>query len=152
MYATLSPDGTVTIPLEIRQRLNVGVGDRVDFVISNDAVQLVPERCAKPSAETVEWRGDSLSHETVGGMSFVDFLRSCPVDLTEVVGERSRDDGESRRPVFAERRVLGKTPPILDSQIAATARRHGMMLVTRNTSDMAGLGVELLNPFESKSL
>ena len=54
--------------------------------------------------------------------------------------------------IFAERRVLGKTPPILDSQIAATARRHGMMLVTRNTSDMAGLGVELLNPFARKPL
>ena len=102
MYATLSPEGTVTIPLEIRQRLNVGVGDRVDFVISNDAVQLVSNRGVKPSAETVEWRGDSLSRETVGGMSFVDFLRSCPVDLTEVVGERNKDDGESRRPVFAE--------------------------------------------------
>ena len=34
--------------------------------------------------------------------SFVDFLRSCPVDLSEVIGERCKDTGENRRPVFSE--------------------------------------------------
>ena len=35
----------------------------------------------------------------------------------------------------------------LDSQIAATAERHQLTLVTRNTADFAKTGVKLLNPF-----
>ena len=37
--------------------------------------------------------------------------------------------------------------PSLDSQLAATARRHELILVTRNTSDFGKTGVKLLNPF-----
>ena len=36
----------------------------------------------------------------------------------------------------------------LDMQIAATAFKFGMTLVTRNIRDMQGVGVQLLNPFE----
>ncbi len=35
----------------------------------------------------------------------------------------------------------------LDSQIAATAQRHELTLVTRNTADFDRTGVKLLNPF-----
>jgi hypothetical protein len=38
--------------------------------------------------------------------------------------------------------------PVIDSLLAATAVQTGMTLVTRNTQDMDGLGVNLLNPFE----
>ena len=41
----------------------------------------------------------------------------------------------------------GKMPPVIDSQIAATAVRYGMALVTRNMRDMADFGVEIVNPF-----
>jgi len=41
----------------------------------------------------------------------------------------------------------GVTVPSLDSQIAATAHRHGMTIVTRNVSDFQKTGVKLLNPF-----
>jgi len=34
-----------------------------------------------------------------------------------------------------------------DAMLAATARLHGLTLVTRNTRDFQGLGVPLLNPF-----
>ena len=36
----------------------------------------------------------------------------------------------------------------IDKQIAATALTYGLTLVTRNTKDFAGTGLELLNPFE----
>jgi predicted nucleic acid-binding protein len=36
----------------------------------------------------------------------------------------------------------------VDSLIAATARIYGMTVVTRNTSDFANCGVQLLNPWE----
>jgi predicted nucleic acid-binding protein len=38
-----------------------------------------------------------------------------------------------------------------DVLIASTARRHRMMVVTRNVRDFEGLGVEVLNPFPSAS-
>lgn len=37
--------------------------------------------------------------------------------------------------------------PVIDSLLAATARVHSLTLVTRNTSDFTGTGVNLLNPF-----
>lgn len=41
----------------------------------------------------------------------------------------------------------GRTMSLADSQIAATARVHGMKLVTWNVDDMVGMGVPILNPF-----
>ena len=43
----------------------------------------------------------------------------------------------------------GMSPPIIDSQIAATAIHHGMTLVTRNVSDMQVTGVDVFNPFHA---
>ena len=37
--------------------------------------------------------------------------------------------------------------PTLDSQLAATAQRHGLTMVTRNMADFKNAGVKLLNPF-----
>ena len=37
--------------------------------------------------------------------------------------------------------------PAIDGLLAATARVHGLTLVTRNTADVARTGVTLLNPF-----
>jgi len=38
--------------------------------------------------------------------------------------------------------------PVIDGLLAATAKTHRMTLVTRNTADIAGLDVYILNPFE----
>jgi predicted nucleic acid-binding protein len=37
--------------------------------------------------------------------------------------------------------------PVIDALIAATARVHGMTMVTRNVKDFELAGVEVLNPF-----
>jgi predicted nucleic acid-binding protein len=37
--------------------------------------------------------------------------------------------------------------PLIDGLLAATAKIHGLTLVTRNVSDFAGAGVPLLDPF-----
>ena len=42
---------------------------------------------------------------------------------------------------------VGIVVPSLDSQLAATAQRHQLTLVTRNTADFGKTGVKLLNPF-----
>src|SRR5262245_28285578 len=43
--------------------------------------------------------------------------------------------------------TAGRTVPIVDSLLAATAIAHDLTLVTRNVSDVAGLGARLLDPF-----
>jgi hypothetical protein len=42
----------------------------------------------------------------------------------------------------------GRTRPVIDTLLAATAVRHGLTLVTRNTADMAELPVRMVNPWE----
>jgi toxin FitB len=37
--------------------------------------------------------------------------------------------------------------PVIDALIAATARVHGMTVVTRNTKDFERAGIQVLNPF-----
>ena len=39
--------------------------------------------------------------------------------------------------------------PVVDALLAATAKVYGLTLVTRNVADVAGLDVDVLNPFEA---
>ena len=41
----------------------------------------------------------------------------------------------------------GRSRPAMDLQIAAIAVQHGLVLVTRNTTDFAGLGLEIADPW-----
>jgi predicted nucleic acid-binding protein len=41
----------------------------------------------------------------------------------------------------------GRTLPVIDGLLAATALQHDLSLVTRNTKDFAGLGITLINPW-----
>ena len=45
-----------------------------------------------------------------------------------------------------------RTRPVIDTLLAATARRHGLTLVTRNTRDMEDTGVPLYNPWGDPDL
>ena len=48
---------------------------------------------------------------------------------------------------WAELNVV-RTLPVVDSLIAATAVEHDAVLVTRNTRDLAGVDVPMINPYE----
>ena len=50
--------------------------------------------------------------------------------------------------VVADRTLQGRPISMPDAQIAAIAIVNGAALVTRNTKDFAGLGIELVNPWE----
>lgn len=44
-------------------------------------------------------------------------------------------------------RTAGRVDYVVDALIAATARVHGLVVVTRNVRDFALLGVDVLNPW-----
>jgi predicted nucleic acid-binding protein len=48
----------------------------------------------------------------------------------------------------AQRKQQGTPMAVMDSLIAATARQHKMVLVTRNVADFKTTGLSLLNPWE----
>jgi predicted nucleic acid-binding protein len=54
--------------------------------------------------------------------------------------------------IWAEQKFLlkqkGYTMPVEDSYIAATARRHGLIIVTGNEKDFRHCGVKVFNPFK----
>ena len=43
----------------------------------------------------------------------------------------------------------GRPLPAIDSLLSATAALHGLTMVTRNTRDFVGIGLELINPWAS---
>jgi toxin FitB len=49
--------------------------------------------------------------------------------------------------IAARERKNGRQLPAVDGLIAATALRHGLTLMTRNTSDFQASGVPLVNPW-----
>lgn len=49
--------------------------------------------------------------------------------------------------LLAELRASGRSMPIKDSLIAATALTHGLTLVTLNRRDFENSGVEIVDPF-----
>jgi predicted nucleic acid-binding protein len=65
--------------------------------------------------------------------------RILPIDL-----EICRMWGE----LTAAAQKTGRTIPASDGLIAATARRHGLYIMTRNTADFEPSGLPLLNPWE----
>ncbi len=65
--------------------------------------------------------------------------RILPVDL-----ETSRIWGE----VAAATQKAGRPIGAIDALIAATARRHGLVVMTRNIADFEPSGVSVLNPWD----
>jgi toxin FitB len=51
--------------------------------------------------------------------------------------------------LVARGQSVGRTPPILDAFMAATALVHGMTLVTRDIGDAAWLEVPVFNPWQA---
>lgn len=87
-------------------------------------VELARRRDLQKAAALEAWLGEVVS-------GFAD--RVLPVDAA-VAEEWGRMN--AIRPV-----------PVIDALLAATAKANGLTLVTRNEADVAGIGVEVLNPF-----
>jgi len=74
MYTTISSKGQVTIPVEIRNRLRLNTGDRVDFVFFDDnRVEMIPKKGSVSALKgIVKWTrrpatlaemDDAIAHE-----------------------------------------------------------------------------------------
>jgi len=50
--------------------------------------------------------------------------------------------------LIVELQRTGRTLPLFDSMIAATALTHGLTIATRNRRDFEVAGVQVVNPFE----
>jgi len=50
--------------------------------------------------------------------------------------------------IIAQAHRQGFTVPAVDGLIAATARRHGLRLMTRNVADFVATGAVILNPWQ----
>ena len=91
-------------------------------------IELLP--AGKRRIELEEWQSEL--HR-----SFADRL----LPVTKTVGERWAV-------LSAATQRRGTPLAIMDGLLAATALEHHLTVVTRNTKDFAGLGVEVLNPWE----
>jgi predicted nucleic acid-binding protein len=61
------------------------------------------------------------------------------------------DSGLRWARLLADLRVSGKSMPIKDSMIAATALVHRLTVATRNRSDFEKAGVGVVDPFSAKA-
>ena len=65
------------------------------------------------------------------------------------VAEINADTARVWASLLAELRNKGRTMPVKDSLIAATARQYDLTLATRNVTDFRDAGVRVENPFET---
>ena len=86
---------------------------------------------ARRRAELENWLNLGLRGRFVG--------RILPIDA-EVADRWGR--------VAAQARAMNIQLPVIDGLLAATALEHDLTFVTRNTGDVAGMGVLVLNPWE----
>lgn len=91
-------------------------------------VELLPDGRKRHSLETWLFDLENLYSDHI-----------LPIDL-----ETSRIWGE----ITASARQKGVTIPAVDGLLAATALRHGLYLMTRNTRDFEMTGVRLINPWD----
>ena len=76
MYTTLSAKGQVTIPVEIRNMLQLNIGDRIDFVVfEKGRVEMIPKKGPASALKgLVKWSGKPA---TVSQMDEAIALEAC---------------------------------------------------------------------------
>lgn len=138
------------------------------FLLDTNVVsELRKAKAGKADANVVAWAA-SASAATM----FVSAITVQELEIGVLLAERRNPSQGAvlRRwlevqvlPAFAERILPVDTPvarrsaalhvpdprPVRDSLIAATALVHAMPVVTRNVSDFAASGVEIINPWRS---
>ncbi|QDV77768.1 type II toxin-antitoxin system VapC family toxin [Botrimarina mediterranea] len=121
-----------------------------------------------PSPLVVDWlrrheTESAISSIVLGELRFGILLLPAGRKRTKLV--RWFEEGVERFPVIdfdgdtasvwaallAKLRHSGSAMPIKDSLIAASAKRHNLMVATRNVADFQRASVKIVNPFAAKS-
>lgn len=121
----------------------------------------------KPDAEVVSWLREHETELYVSSITIGEIrrgierlpdgkrktqLRSWLTALCDCMRGRILSFNTSTAHVWGQLKAgwdrAGVVVPSLDSQLAATAQRHGLTVVTRNVTDFERTGVKVLNPFE----
>jgi toxin FitB len=131
------------IPSELtRKKPDVHVAAFLRNVAQGDvflSVMTVGEICKGIAALPVSQKRNVLQHWLEEDVRSWFGDRILPV--TEAIAERWGN-------LAATAKQRGITIAVVDGVIAATALHHDLTLVTRNVKDFAGLGIDLLNPWE----
>ena len=80
---SLSSKGQVTIPQEIRKRLGVSAGDRIDFVIQGDDTVIRPSRADENPFEKFRGALGPFPGGEKGIQSWIDEIRGDDDDLQD---------------------------------------------------------------------
>lgn len=75
-------------------------------------------------------------------------LNGWLLDLARLYSDRLLDIDAAVADEWGRLRTI-RSVPVVDAFLAATARIHGLTIVTRNEPDFAGLGVTTINPSRS---
>lgn len=139
MTTVLSQKGQIVLPNAVREQLHLEPGQDFEVFIDNE--------------DTITLR--RINRPPNHGL--VDHLLACPTHSRFLHGPkippgRIRSFNASTAHVWGQLVAAwdknGTTIPSLDSQLAATAHRHNLTMVTRNVSDFQNTGVKLFNPSE----
>ena len=120
-----------------------------------------------PDAGVVEWFAHRPASTLYLSVLTLGELRKGIAGIADVVRRMTLSDWlETELPVFFAGRILavdaqvadrwgrlvataGRPLPAIESLLGATAAQHGLSMVTRNSRDFAGLGLEVVNPWGS---
>lgn len=125
---------------------------------------------SRPDAKVIDWLGDQRAADLfLASMSLGELVRGARRAKDKTKRERferwidydlaARFDGRIL-PFDREAAVIwgeimgdgdrrGHPKPMADAQIAAVARRHNLIVATRNARDFTGMNVAILDPWTS---
>lgn len=103
--STVTSKGQVTIPAEIRRRLHIQEGDRVEFVQTNGTIGIVPVQSSSPSVEPPEI-ADLPSDSVVRRVYEIGarYKRDRPLTIEEMKDAAARGWTERERRLQEQRR------------------------------------------------
>ena len=70
-------------------------------------------------------------------------------DYTDRILSLDRESAEWSARFRAAAVSSGRSPELIDLLIAGTAQTHGLAIATRNVRDFSGLGIDIVNPWET---
>ena len=122
---------------------------------------------ARANAGVVTWFAEVADHELYVSVLTVGELRRGidSIERRDASAARALDgwlrgmvDGFRERVLPVDRAIaeewgrmnVAQSLPVIDTLLAATAKIHGLTLVTRNTKDVARTGIRCLDPFRDR--